>query len=143
MRLLSNLRLVKKQRVTTPRPFPPALNFCAKCSARPSSWLFRRTVFVFAPPVASYPVAVSAVNEVPQDDISQVVLLKRDFPSLEIVIFGGHTAPLVEEDLSKAKIPVILTGNRGAPDDWEKEVSIGESSAVILPRKSPPRCRKV
>ncbi|WQF90026.1 Putative metal-dependent hydrolase, composite domain superfamily [Colletotrichum destructivum] len=65
----------------------------------------------------SLPVIVYTVNE---DDISQVVLLKREFPSVNFVIFGGHGAPLVAKELSEAKIPVILTGNRGAPDKWEK-----------------------
>ncbi|OHW90077.1 carbohydrate esterase family 9 protein [Colletotrichum incanum] len=65
----------------------------------------------------SLPVVVYTVNE---DDISQVVLLKRDFPSVNFVIYGGHGAPLVAKELSEAKIPVILTGNRGAPDKWEK-----------------------
>ncbi|KAJ5010812.1 hypothetical protein K4K57_006651 [Colletotrichum sp. SAR 10_99] len=56
-----------------------------------------------------------------QDDISQIILLKRDFPAVNFVIYGGHGAPLVARDLAEAKIPVILTGNRGAPDKWEKK----------------------
>ncbi|GKT46210.1 uncharacterized protein ColSpa_06391 [Colletotrichum spaethianum] len=68
----------------------------------------------------SLPVVVYTVNEVGFDDISQVILLKRDFPSVNLVIFGGHAAPLVAKELSEAKISVILTGNRGAPDKWEK-----------------------
>ncbi|KAI8252654.1 hypothetical protein K4K58_007742 [Colletotrichum sp. SAR11_239] len=58
-----------------------------------------------------------------QDDISQIILLKRDFPAVNFVIYGGHGAPLVARDLAEAKIPVILTGNRGAPDKWEKKNS--------------------
>ncbi|KAJ0161710.1 hypothetical protein CTA2_5709 [Colletotrichum tanaceti] len=65
----------------------------------------------------SLPVIVYTVNE---DDISQVILLKREFPSVNFVIFGGHGAPLVAKELNEARIPVILTGNRGAPDTWEK-----------------------
>ncbi|KAH0438757.1 hypothetical protein CcaCcLH18_03189 [Colletotrichum camelliae] len=57
------------------------------------------------------------------DDISQIVLLKRDFPSVNFIIYGGHGAPLVAKGLAEAKIPVILTGNRGAPDKWEKKNS--------------------
>ncbi|TDZ29972.1 hypothetical protein C8035_v003550 [Colletotrichum spinosum] len=66
----------------------------------------------------SLPVVVYAVNE---DDISQVVLLKREFPLVNFVIFGGHAAPLVAKELAEAKIPIILGGNRGAPDKWEKK----------------------
>ncbi|KAK1843196.1 carbohydrate esterase family 9 protein [Colletotrichum chrysophilum] len=57
------------------------------------------------------------------DDISQIILLKRDFPAVNFVIYGGHGAPLVTRNLAEAKIPVILTGNRGAPDKWEKKNS--------------------
>ncbi|KAF9872160.1 hypothetical protein CkaCkLH20_10497 [Colletotrichum karsti] len=64
------------------------------------------------------PLVIYTVNE---DDISQVILLKRDFPSVNFVIYGGHAAPLVAKELAEAKIPVILTGNRGAPDKWEKK----------------------
>ncbi|KAH9231962.1 hypothetical protein K456DRAFT_1773020 [Colletotrichum gloeosporioides 23] len=66
------------------------------------------------------PVVVYTVNE---DDISQIILLKRDFPAVNFVIYGGHGAPLIARDLAEAKIPVILTGNRGAPDKWEKKNS--------------------
>ncbi|KAH7035108.1 amidohydrolase [Microdochium trichocladiopsis] len=64
------------------------------------------------------PVVVSAVN---QDDIAQVILLKREFPRVRLVIFGGHGAPAVAKELAAADIPVILSGNRGAPDTWEKK----------------------
>ncbi|OHF03931.1 amidohydrolase [Colletotrichum orchidophilum] len=79
-------------------------------------------------------VVVYTVNE---DDISQVVLLKREFPAVKFVIFGGHGAPLVAKELSDAQIPVILTGNRGAPDKWEKKSSfagppISPSPAQVL-----------
>ncbi|KAI8151028.1 hypothetical protein K4K49_007133 [Colletotrichum sp. SAR 10_70] len=57
------------------------------------------------------------------DDISQIILLKRDFPAVNFVIYGGHGAPLVARDLAQAKIPVIFIGNRGAPDKWEKKNS--------------------
>ncbi|KAL2878408.1 hypothetical protein SGCOL_006382 [Colletotrichum sp. CLE4] len=67
------------------------------------------------------PVIVSTVNE---DDISQIILLKRELPAVRFVIFGGHGAPLVAKELSEAQIPVILTGNRGAPDKREKKASL-------------------
>ncbi|KAI3539851.1 amidohydrolase [Colletotrichum filicis] len=69
----------------------------------------------------SLPVVVYTVNE---DDISQIVLLKREFPTVKFVIFGGHGAPLVAKELNEAQVPVILTGNRGAPDRWEKKSSL-------------------
>ncbi|OOO10932.1 hypothetical protein OAory_01074020 [Aspergillus oryzae] len=82
----------------------------------------------------SIPVVVRAYSE---DDISQLVLIKRDFPSAKLVIYGGHGAVSVAKHLAEANIPVILTGNRGAPTNWEKkDVLTGppltESPAKIL-----------
>lgn len=56
-----------------------------------------------------------------QYDIQQMIIIKEDFPSLDLVIFGGAEAPSVAKELAKAKIPVILTHNRGACDTWEKK----------------------
>lgn len=50
-----------------------------------------------------------------------MIKIKEDFPSLDLVIFGGAEAPSVAKELAKAKIPVILTHNRGACDTWEKK----------------------
>ncbi|KNG89129.1 hypothetical protein ANOM_002995 [Aspergillus nomiae NRRL 13137] len=66
----------------------------------------------------SIPVVVRAYNE---DDISQLILIKRDFPSVNLVIHGAHGAVSVAKHLAEANIPVILTGNRGAPNNWEKK----------------------
>jgi imidazolonepropionase-like amidohydrolase len=55
-----------------------------------------------------------------QDDIAQLILIKHEFLSTNLVVYGGHGAPLVAKDLAAANISVILTGNRGAPDSWEK-----------------------
>lgn len=66
----------------------------------------------------SLPVIVHTVHP---NDIEQVILLKRSFPKVNFVIYGGHGAPLVAPALAEAGIPVILTGNRGAPDIWEKQ----------------------
>ncbi|KAB8210940.1 hypothetical protein BDV34DRAFT_235981 [Aspergillus parasiticus] len=82
----------------------------------------------------SIPVVVRAYNE---DDISQLVLIKHDFPSVKLVIHGGHGAVSVAKHLAEENIPVILTGNRGAPTNWEKkDVLTGppltESPAKIL-----------
>ncbi|KAF2173470.1 hypothetical protein M409DRAFT_48443 [Zasmidium cellare ATCC 36951] len=65
----------------------------------------------------SLPVVIHAVNT---DIIRQIIWLKRDFPNANLVIFGGHGAPLVAEELAQADISVILTANRGVPDTWEK-----------------------
>ncbi|KAJ8107283.1 hypothetical protein OPT61_g8972 [Boeremia exigua] len=65
----------------------------------------------------SLPVVVHTVHP---NDIEQVILLKRLVPTVNFVIYGGHGAHRVASALAQAKIPVILTGNRGAPDTWEK-----------------------
>ncbi|RAH69774.1 amidohydrolase [Aspergillus aculeatinus CBS 121060] len=82
----------------------------------------------------SLPVVVHAFH---QDDIAQLVRIKTDFPRVNLVLYGGHGAPLVAHHLAEAAIPVILTGNRGAPDRWEKkEIPVGppltESAAKTL-----------
>ncbi|KAK7733960.1 hypothetical protein SLS53_008112 [Cytospora paraplurivora] len=82
-------------------------------------------------------------------DIQQVILLKRDYPAVKAVIFGGHEAPLVSivplesmttpsiyadldclippiqlaDDIAKAKIPLIFTGARPGPETWTKKDS--------------------
>ncbi|KAL4946520.1 hypothetical protein BDV06DRAFT_233118 [Aspergillus oleicola] len=82
----------------------------------------------------SLPVVVQAYN---QDDIAQLVLIKRDFPSVNLVIYGGHEAALrqVAQSLAEASIPVILTGNRGAPDTWEKKDTLPGPPLSDIPAK--------
>ncbi|OGM48614.1 hypothetical protein ABOM_001970 [Aspergillus bombycis] len=80
---------------------------------------------------------VQAANGSIPDDISQLILIKRDFPSVKLVLYGAHGAVSVAKHLAEANIPVILTGNRGAPNNWEKkDVLTGppltESPAKIL-----------
>ncbi|KAI3007394.1 hypothetical protein CBS147346_3203 [Aspergillus niger] len=82
----------------------------------------------------SLPLVVETYNE---DDIAQLVLVKRDFPAVNLVIYGGHSAALVAKPLAEAGIPVILTGNLGAPDKWEKKNALpgpplSDSSAKVL-----------
>ncbi|CAG8947989.1 unnamed protein product [Penicillium salamii] len=82
----------------------------------------------------SLPVVVYAVNE---DDIAQLILVKREFRSVNLILHGGHGAPFVAKHLAEEGIPVILTGNRGAPDSWEKKniltgPPLTESPAKIL-----------
>ncbi|KAL4778303.1 hypothetical protein BJX76DRAFT_362867 [Aspergillus varians] len=82
----------------------------------------------------SLPLVIQAFN---QDDVAQLILVKREFPTINLVIYGGHGAALVAKPLAEADIPVILTGNRGAPDTWEKKDALTgppltESPAKIL-----------
>ncbi|GAQ45731.1 hypothetical protein AtubIFM55763_004841 [Aspergillus tubingensis] len=82
----------------------------------------------------SLPLVVETYNE---DDISQLILVKREFPSVNLIIYGGHGAALVAKPLAEAGIPVILTGNLGAPDKWEKKNALpgpplSDSSAEVL-----------
>lgn len=67
----------------------------------------------------------------------RLIEIKQDFPSLDLVIFGGSEAASVAHELAEADIPVILTANRGAPVAFEtKDVLIGPpltpSSASVL-----------
>jgi imidazolonepropionase-like amidohydrolase len=54
-----------------------------------------------------------------QYDILQLVAIKRDLPTLNLVIFGGAEAPLVAQEIAAANISLIFTHHRGAPDRWE------------------------
>lgn len=47
------------------------------------------------------PVFVSKANS-SQDDISQLILLKRDLPLINLIIYGGHAAPLVSPHIQKS-----------------------------------------
>ncbi|KAL4758892.1 uncharacterized protein BDW70DRAFT_169809 [Aspergillus foveolatus] len=78
------------------------------------------------------PAAVQAYH---LDDIAQLILIKRDFPTTNLVIYGGHGAALVVEALADASIPVILTGNRGAPSTWEKKDSLPRPPLTEPPAK--------
>ncbi|KAH6879907.1 hypothetical protein B0T10DRAFT_520013 [Thelonectria olida] len=51
-------------------------------------------------------------------DMQQVIAVKRDFPSVNVVIIGGGESPLVASELHKFGIPLILTENRWAPMDF-------------------------
>ncbi|KAL3418578.1 hypothetical protein PVAG01_10294 [Phlyctema vagabunda] len=53
-------------------------------------------------------------------DIQQLIKIKQDFPTINLVLKGGSGLPLVAKELATAKIPVILTSSRGAPDTFEK-----------------------
>ncbi|OOG00865.1 hypothetical protein ASPCADRAFT_511739 [Aspergillus carbonarius ITEM 5010] len=82
----------------------------------------------------SLPLVIEVYNE---DDIAQLILVKREFTAANIVVYGGHSAALVAKPLAEAGIPVILTGNRGAPDKWEKKDALpgpplSDSPAKVL-----------
>ncbi|KAF4626832.1 hypothetical protein G7Y89_g11326 [Cudoniella acicularis] len=65
----------------------------------------------------SIPLVVHADNEY---DIAQLIKIKESYPEINLVVYGGSGAHLVATHLSHAKIPIILTSNRGAPDTFEK-----------------------
>ncbi|PTB56681.1 hypothetical protein M431DRAFT_80456 [Trichoderma harzianum CBS 226.95] len=59
-------------------------------------------------------------------DLSQLVLVKKDFPETNLVILGGKEAPYVAKDLAAANISVILSENRPAPDVFrDKDAVVG------------------
>ena len=69
------------------------------------------------------PLVVHAVNKY---DIMQIIKLKQEHSKANIVLIGGHEAYAVAKELAEAEIPIILTGNRGAPSSFEeKEVLTG------------------
>jgi len=77
-----------------------------------------------------------AVHTESKADTQQVVLLKKAFPNIKAVIYGGQGAPFVADDLAEAKIPVILK-HRAGPATWStKDALIGppltRSPASIL-----------
>ncbi|PSR78882.1 hypothetical protein BD289DRAFT_443226 [Coniella lustricola] len=53
-------------------------------------------------------------------DIQQSILLKKDYPKVNVVLLGGHEAPLFANELAAAKVPLILTANHPGPDSWRK-----------------------
>ncbi|KAL6871097.1 family 9 carbohydrate esterase [Trichoderma novae-zelandiae] len=59
-------------------------------------------------------------------DMSQLILVKKDFPETNIVILGGKEAPYVAKELAAANISVILSENRPAPDAFrDREAVVG------------------
>ena len=64
------------------------------------------------------PVVVHAVNKY---DIMQLIRLKKEHGTVNLIVMQGHEAPLVAKELADAQIPVIFTAHRGAPASWEKK----------------------
>ncbi|PYH48088.1 uncharacterized protein BP01DRAFT_421206 [Aspergillus saccharolyticus JOP 1030-1] len=59
-------------------------------------------------------------------DILHLIHLKRDFPAVDLILFGATEAPLVARELAAARIPVLFTGLRPNPDTWEvKDAVVG------------------
>ncbi|KAH8660644.1 carbohydrate esterase family 9 protein-like protein [Tricladium varicosporioides] len=82
----------------------------------------------------SLPLVVHAENEY---DISQLLLLSKSHPSVNLIIYGGSSAHLIAPSLASHNIPVILTSARGAPDTFEKRHALpgpplSRSPAAIL-----------
>ncbi|KAL2065685.1 hypothetical protein VTL71DRAFT_3355 [Oculimacula yallundae] len=80
------------------------------------------------------PLVIHADNEY---DIMQLIKIKQDYPELNLVVYGGYGAALVATELAEAKIPVILTANRGAPAFFEDRRSLpgpplSRSPAAVL-----------
>ncbi|KAK8136627.1 hypothetical protein PG984_004567 [Apiospora sp. TS-2023a] len=80
------------------------------------------------------PLLVSVVNLAATQ---QIIAIKRDFPKVNIVLNGGHAAPLVAKELAEAGIPVILSATRPGFATWEgKDYLVGppltRSPASIL-----------
>ncbi|KAJ4423943.1 hypothetical protein N0V82_001371 [Gnomoniopsis sp. IMI 355080] len=69
----------------------------------------------------SLPLVIKAIGN---HDIQQVILLKKDFPRVNTVIIGGDEAPLFAHEIAEAKIPLILTATRPAPDTWSRKDSL-------------------
>ncbi|KAK7935443.1 carbohydrate esterase family 9 [Apiospora marii] len=69
------------------------------------------------------PLLVSVVNLAATQ---QIIAIKRDFPSVNIVLNGGHAAPLVAKELAEVGIPVILSATRPGFATWEgKDYLVG------------------
>ncbi|KAH6967848.1 carbohydrate esterase family 9 protein [Ilyonectria sp. MPI-CAGE-AT-0026] len=51
-------------------------------------------------------------------DLQQIILLKRDFPTVNLIILGGKEIHLVAKELVAAHIPVILSESRPAPETF-------------------------
>ncbi|PYI05165.1 carbohydrate esterase family 9 protein-like protein [Aspergillus sclerotiicarbonarius CBS 121057] len=59
-------------------------------------------------------------------DMLQLVQVKRDYPSVNMVLFGAFEAALVAEQLAKANISLIYTAVQPNPQAWEaKDVPVG------------------
>ncbi|KAK9417105.1 putative Carbohydrate esterase family 9 protein [Seiridium unicorne] len=57
----------------------------------------------------------------------QVILLKKDFPGVNVVINGGHGAPPIDQlakELAAANISVILSATRPGPESWDTKDSL-------------------
>ncbi|EKD21453.1 RING-like domain-containing protein [Drepanopeziza brunnea f. sp. 'multigermtubi' MB_m1] len=70
-------------------------------------------------------------------DIQQLIKIRLDFASLTLVIFGSGELPHVARELVKARVPVIFTANRGAPDIFEERFSyhgplLSRSPAAVI-----------
>ncbi|KAK8066049.1 hypothetical protein PG997_012796 [Apiospora hydei] len=69
------------------------------------------------------PLLVSVVNLAATQ---QIIAIKRDFPGVNMVLNGGHAAPLVANELADAGIPVILSATRPGFATWEgKDYLVG------------------
>jgi len=63
----------------------------------------------------SIPVVIAVENV---DEMGHLVLLKRELPDVNLVIFGGTEAHLIAKELAEAEISVILDSHRCMPGTW-------------------------
>jgi len=71
----------------------------------------------------TFPLVVHVENKY---DIMQMIQLKKDFPSVRLIIFGAAEAHLLAKEISQAQIPLIVTHNRGGPATFEtKDLLVG------------------
>ncbi|PYH88717.1 hypothetical protein BO71DRAFT_403647 [Aspergillus ellipticus CBS 707.79] len=76
----------------------------------------------------SLPIVVHVTNH---NDMLQLVKVKQDFPSLNMVFFEASEASLVAEQLAEANISLIYTSVRPNADIWErKDLPVGPPLTV-------------
>lgn len=82
--------------------------------------------------------SISESNDIAQDDISQLILLKRDFKSVNLVIHGGHGAALVRSHYPFVNLTTCLdrpTNCHRWPDNWQKQIYRLSSLETAVPRR--------
>ncbi|KAK0388571.1 hypothetical protein NLU13_4814 [Sarocladium strictum] len=57
-------------------------------------------------------------------DMEQLIMVKKDFPEVNLVIVGGKEAPYIAKELAPAKVPVILTANRPGPSAFRSKDAV-------------------
>ena len=66
----------------------------------------------------SIPVLVEVQSK---SEIIHLIRIKKDFPSVRLVLVSAPEAHTVAEELAKHSVPVIITSHRAHPDSFEKK----------------------